>query len=106
MRAALAKPATTSLPSSAIGMPTPVQTPQGVDALAHLMSSTPLKKSPERRQYHPQGAPSAVLTENFFASRALSTPGVMHNMAATRAAYTSDVSKLAPRFTESVALIA
>ncbi len=106
VRAALAKPVTTSLPSTAIGMPTLVQTPQAVDAMAHLMASAPLKSSPERRQYHPQGAPSAVLTENFFAARQISTPGVMHNIAATRAAYTSDITKLAPRFPHAVALSA
>lgn len=106
VRAALAKPASTSLPPSAIGMPTAVQSPQAVDAMAHLMASAPLRKSPERRHYHPQGAPSAVLTENFFAARQIATPASMHNMAATRAAYTSDLSKLAPRFTQSVALSA
>lgn len=94
-------------PTSAIGVPTPAQHARAVEATASpaATSLTP-RPHPERRQYHPQGAPSAVLSENFFSSRATASPAMMHNMAAIRQVYTSNILRDAPRFTANLNIVA
>lgn len=99
---------TSTTPSSAIGVPTPTQRQTAVEAVARTAGMPALypKPAPERRQFHPNGAPSAVLSENFLAARALETPGVMHNMAAVRRVYTSNILREAPRFPSNINLVA
>ena len=84
-----------------------LQISQAVEPLAHaaLPPMTP-QRGPERRMFHPNGAPSAVVSENVLAARNDLAPAPMHNEAAIRRAYISDMTKLAPRFEASVSVLA
>ena len=94
-------------PTSAIGVPTPAQHARAVEATASpAATSLAPRPNPERRLYHPQGAPSAVLSENFFAARASASPAMVQNMAAIRQVYTSNILRDAPRFTANLSISA
>ncbi len=96
---------TNALPT-AITMPTPTLMTQAVQTLSPTSATLAIMRQPERKQFHPNGAPSAVLSENFISARQGMTPALMHNAAAVKAAYTSDMSKEAPRFSDSLSILA
>jgi hypothetical protein len=99
-------PSSTNVFPNAITMPTPTQTTQAVQTLSPTSATLAIMHQPERRQYHPNGAPSAILSENFISARQGMSPAFMHNIAAVKAAYTSDMSKEAPRFSDSLSILA
>ena len=111
LRGAIAPTGATSTPNNAIAMPIlssgNLQISQAVEPLAHaaLPPMTP-QRGPERRMFHPNGAPSSVVSENVLAARNDLAPAPMHNEAAIRRAYISDMTKLAPRFEASVSVLA
>jgi len=85
--------------SSASLMPTPRQTPSGVEVI-HPGSALQqnYQTMPQARIYHPKQAPSAIMSENFLAARAALNPGFVQNTAHTNIARVSNLYRDVPRF--------
>ena len=88
-------------------MPSERQTTIGVtNPSAVTKSNNEMKRFTSQRIYHPNGAPSAVSSENFLVSKALSTPIYTHNIAQTKYAHISIWITEEPRFTKKVSILA
>ena len=88
-------------------MPSERQTSLGVtNPGAITKSNLEMKRFTSQRLYHPNGAPSAVSSENFLVSKALSTPIYTHNIAQTKYAHISSWLIEEPRFTKKISLLA
>ncbi|MDA7560651.1 hypothetical protein N8860_02740 [Alphaproteobacteria bacterium] len=61
---------------------------------------------PHARIYHPKQAPSAIMSENFLAARAMMQPGFTHNAAQTNIARISNLYKEVPRFRNEIDILA
>ena len=58
------------------------------------------------RIFNPESSPSAVTSENFLSSKAISTPTFVHNIAQTKYAMVSNWAAEQPRFTNKVSVLA
>ena len=92
---------------NASDVPTEKQTTLGVDSLLSSprisaeISGMALNQIRSVRQ-----APSAVITENFLAARALSMPGYVQNTASVRAERISNLYADVPRFRNQIDILA
>ena len=103
----LSTPATALAANFAIPMPTNTDIGSAVSSIAPFFTNTStITNQGQSKQFHPRAAPSSLLSEGFFSSRHTLAPVTMHNAAAIKAIYTSDLSKSAPRFEEEINLIA
>ena len=88
-------------------MPSERQTSLGVfNPGAVNKSNLDIKRYEMNRVPHPNGAPSAVSSENFFMAKSISTPLYTHNVAQTKYARISSWSTEEPRFTKKVNILA
>jgi len=88
-------------------MPSERQTSLGVfNPGAVNKSNLDIKRYEMNRVPHPNGAPSAVSSENFFMAKSISTPLYTHNVAQTKYARISSWSSEEPRFTKKVNILA
>ena len=88
-------------------MPSERQTSLGVtNPGAITKSNLEMKRFTSQRLYHPNGAPSAVSSENFLVSKALSTPIYTHNIAQTKYARISNLAAEEPRFSKKINFLA
>ena len=88
-------------------MPTLQQTIYGLAPVETTSSARALNSSqPQVRISHPRLAPSAVSAEEFITARAGLSPAYIQDMAATRAARTSNMHDEMPRFRDQVDLLA
>ena len=88
-------------------MPSERQTSLGVfNPGAVNKSNLDIKRYEMNRVPHPNGAPSAVSSENFFMAKSINTPLYTHNIAQTKYARISSWSTEEPRFTKKVNILA
>jgi len=88
-------------------MPSERQTSLGVfNPGAVNKSNLDIKRYEMNRVPHPNGAPSAISSENFFMAKSISTPLYTHNIAQTKYARISSWSTEEPRFTKKVNILA
>ena len=88
-------------------MPSERQTSLGVfNTGAVNKSNLDIKRYEMNRVPHPNGAPSAVSSENFFMAKSINTPLYTHNVAQTKYARISSWSTEEPRFTKKVNILA
>ena len=88
-------------------MPSERQTSLGVfNPGAVTKTNLDMQRYSMKRIAHPNGAPSAVSSENFLISKSLSTPMYTHNIAQTKYARISDWATEEPRFTKKVNILA
>ena len=88
-------------------MPSERQTSLGVfNPGAVNKSNLDIKRYAMNRVPHPNGAPSAVSSENFFMAKSISTPLYTHNIAQTKYSRISSWSTEEPRFTKKVNILA
>jgi hypothetical protein len=103
----LSTPATALAANFAIPMPTNTDTRGAVSSAAPFFANTStIQNQTQTKQFHPRGAPSTLVSERFFSSRQTLAPVPMHNAAAVKAIYTSDITKSAPRYQDEINLIA
>ena len=88
-------------------MPSERQTSLGVfNPGAVNKSNLDIKRYEMNRVPHPNGAPSAVSSENFFMAKSINMPLYTHNIAQTKYARISSWSTEEPRFTKKVNILA
>ena len=88
-------------------MPSERQTSLGVfNPGAVNKSNLDIKRYEMNRVPHPNGAPSAVSSENFFMAKSINAPLYTHNIAQTKYARISSWSTEEPRFTKKVNILA
>ena len=88
-------------------MPSERQTSFGVfNPGAVTKSNLDMQRFSSQRIYNPNGAPSAIASENFLSSKSLSAPIYTHNIAHTKYALVSSWSSEEPRFTKKVNILA
>ena len=88
-------------------MPSERQTSLGVfNPGAVNKSNLDIKRYEMNRVPHPNGAPSAISSENFFMAKSISTPLYTHNIAQTKYSRISSWSTEEPRFTKKVNILA
>ena len=88
-------------------MPSERQTSLGVfNPGAVNKSNLDIKRYEMNRVPHPNGAPSAISSENFFMAKSINMPLYTHNIAQTKYARISSWSTEEPRFTKKVNILA
>ena len=88
-------------------MPSERQTSVGVfNPGAVNKSNLDIKRYEMNRVSHPNGAPSAVSSENFLIAKSLTSPMYTHNIAQTKYARVSSWASEEPRFTKNVNILA
>ena len=88
-------------------MPSERQTSIGVfNPGAVTKSNLDTKRFSMQRVIHPNGAPSAVTSDNFLIAKSLGSPMYTHNIAQTKYARISSWISEEPRFTKKVNLLA
>ena len=88
-------------------MPSERQTSVGVfNPGAVTQTALDKRKYSMPRIFNPESSPSAVTSENFLSSKAISTPTFVHNIAQTKYAMVSNWAAEQPRFTNKVSVLA